>query len=59
MTGGEGWHNNHHYLPSSARLGFAWWEIDPTWYALRALAAIEVVRDLKDPPAPARPGPGA
>jgi stearoyl-CoA desaturase (delta-9 desaturase) len=51
VTGGEGWHNNHHYLPASARQGFTWWEIDPTWYALRALAAIRVVRDLKDPPA--------
>jgi stearoyl-CoA desaturase (delta-9 desaturase) len=51
ITGGEGWHNNHHYLPASARQGFTWWEIDPTWYALRALAALHVVRDLKDPPA--------
>jgi stearoyl-CoA desaturase (delta-9 desaturase) len=50
VTGGEGWHNNHHYLPASSRLGFTWWEIDPTWYALRALAAVRVVRDLKDPP---------
>jgi stearoyl-CoA desaturase (Delta-9 desaturase) len=51
LTGGEGWHNNHHYLPASARQGFAWWEIDPTWYALKALSALRVVRDLKDPPA--------
>ena len=51
ITGGEGWHNNHHYLPASARQGFAWWEIDPTWYGLRALAALRVIRDLKDPPA--------
>ncbi len=51
FTGGEGWHNNHHYLPASARQGFTWWEFDPTWYGLRALAALRVVRDLKDPPA--------
>ena len=51
ITGGEGWHNNHHYLPASARQGFTWWEIDPTWYALEGLAALHVVRDLKDPPA--------
>ena len=50
ITGGEGWHNNHHYLPASSRQGFAWWEIDPTWYVLKGLAAIRVVRDLKDPP---------
>src|SRR5664279_400463 len=51
ITGGEGWHNNHHYLPASCRQGFTWWEYDPTWYVLRGLAAIRVVRDLKDPPA--------
>ncbi len=51
ITGGEGWHNNHHHLPSSARSGFAWWELDPTWYGLRLLALIRVVRDLRDPPA--------
>jgi stearoyl-CoA desaturase (delta-9 desaturase) len=51
ITGGEGWHNNHHYLPASARQGFTWWEFDPTWYALKGLAALHLVRDLKDPPA--------
>jgi len=51
ITGGEGWHNNHHYLPASSRQGFAWWEIDPTWYVLKFLATLHVVRDLKDPPA--------
>jgi stearoyl-CoA desaturase (Delta-9 desaturase) len=51
FTGGEGWHNNHHYLPASVRQGFAWWEFDPTWYTLRVMAALHLVRDLKDPPA--------
>ncbi len=51
VTGGEGWHNNHHYLPASVRQGFRWWEIDPTFYVLRTLAALHVVRDLKRPPA--------
>src|SRR5205823_8235767 len=32
-TGGEGWHNNHHRHPSSARQGDVWWEVDTTWYA--------------------------
>ncbi len=50
ITAGEGWHNNHHHLPSSARQGFAWWEVDPTYYALRVLAATRVVRELKRPP---------
>ena len=30
---GEGWHNNHHALPTSARHGIKWWEVDVTWYA--------------------------
>ncbi|MGA7420367.1 MAG: acyl-CoA desaturase [Acidimicrobiales bacterium] len=51
VTGGEGWHNNHHYLPASARQGLMWWEIDMTWYVLRALAAVHVIRDVKLPPA--------
>ncbi len=51
VTGGEGWHNNHHYLPASARQGLMWWEIDMTWYALRGLAALHIVRDVKRPPA--------
>ena len=50
ITGGEGWHNNHHYLPASVRQGFRWWEYDPTWYALKGLAVLHVVRDLKRPP---------
>ncbi len=50
LAGGEGWHNNHHYLPSSVRQGLTWWEVDTTWYALRALAALHLVRDLRRPP---------
>jgi stearoyl-CoA desaturase (delta-9 desaturase) len=51
ITGGEGWHNNHHYLPASVRQGLRWWEFDPTWYVLRTMAALHLVRDLKRPPA--------
>jgi len=50
LTGGEGWHNNHHYLPASARQGFRWWEFDPTWYVLRGLAAVHLVSALRRPP---------
>jgi stearoyl-CoA desaturase (delta-9 desaturase) len=46
ITMGEGWHNNHHHYQVSARQGFFWWEIDCTYYVLRALAAIGVVWDL-------------
>jgi stearoyl-CoA desaturase (delta-9 desaturase) len=50
LTFGEGWHNNHHHFPGSARQGFRWWEIDLTWYALRALAVYGLVWDLKPVP---------
>ena len=51
LTFGEGWHNNHHFFPGSARQGFRWWEIDLTYYGLRALALLGVVRDLRPVPA--------
>jgi stearoyl-CoA desaturase (Delta-9 desaturase) len=51
ITFGEGWHNNHHHFPGSARQGFRWWEIDLTYYLLRALAACRLVWDLKPAPA--------
>ncbi len=50
FTMGEGWHNNHHAYQSSARQGFRWWEIDPTYYILRALSSLGIVWDLKTPP---------
>ena len=52
ITLGEGWHNNHHRYPASARQGFRWWEIDPTWIGLRLLAALGLISDLN--PVPAR-----
>lgn len=52
LTFGEGWHNNHHFYPGSARQGFRWWEIDLTYYALRIMELFGLVRGLK--PVPAR-----
>lgn len=54
LTLGEGWHNNHHRYPSAARQGFYWWEIDLAWYALRLLAALGIVWDLRPVPAAVR-----
>ena len=51
LTFGEGWHNNHHFFPGTARQGFRWWEIDLTWYGLRLLALVGLVRELKPVPA--------
>jgi stearoyl-CoA desaturase (Delta-9 desaturase) len=50
FTMGEGWHNNHHTYQSSVRQGFRWWEIDPTFYILKALSWVGLVWDLKLPP---------
>ena len=51
FTMGEGWHNNHHAYQSSVRQGFRWWEIDVTFYILKALSFVGVVWELKTPPA--------
>jgi stearoyl-CoA desaturase (delta-9 desaturase) len=50
LTMGEGWHNNHHYFPSSARQGFLWWEIDPTYYLLAGLQRLGIVWELREVP---------
>ncbi|MEJ2513981.1 MAG: fatty acid desaturase [Gammaproteobacteria bacterium] len=52
ITLGEGWHNNHHHYPVAARQGFYWWELDLTYYGLKLLSLLGVIRDLK--PVPAR-----
>ena len=52
FTMGEGWHNNHHAYQASVRQGFKWWEIDPTYYLLRALSWTGLVWDLQTPPEP-------
>ena len=51
LTFGEGWHNNHHHYQSAARCGFRWWELDLSYLILRALAALGIVWDLREPPA--------
>src|SRR5436853_695423 len=50
FTMGEGWHNNHHAYQSSARQGFRWWEIDMTFYLLKALSWAGLVWNFKTPP---------
>lgn len=51
ITMGEGWHNNHHHHMSSCRQGFFWWEVDLTYYVLRALGAVGLVWDIREPSA--------
>ena len=50
ITFGEGWHNNHHRYPASARQGFRWWQVDLTYYGLRALAMLGLIWDLRPVP---------
>jgi stearoyl-CoA desaturase (delta-9 desaturase) len=50
LTLGEGWHNNHHHYPGSVRQGFYWWEVDVTYYLLRAMNAVGLIYDLKAVP---------
>jgi stearoyl-CoA desaturase (delta-9 desaturase) len=47
---GEGWHNNHHAFPRSARQGLRWYQLDPSWYAIRLLAALGLARDVREAP---------
>jgi stearoyl-CoA desaturase (Delta-9 desaturase) len=50
LTLGEGWHNNHHTYMSSVKQGFFWWELDISYYVLRACSWIGLVSDLRLPP---------
>lgn len=50
ITLGEGWHNNHHHFPASARQGFFWWEYDLTFYGLKIMSWFGLVRELKTVP---------
>ncbi len=45
---GEGWHNNHHAHPALARAGHRWWEVDITWWSIRALQFVGQAYDVKD-----------
>jgi stearoyl-CoA desaturase (delta-9 desaturase) len=47
LTFGEGWHNNHHAHPTSARHGLAWYEIDQNWIGIRALQVLGLAWDIK------------
>lgn len=52
LTFGEGWHNNHHFYPRSARQGHLWWEIDATYVILKIMSWLGLVWNIQ--PVPAR-----
>jgi len=47
LSFGEGWHNNHHAHPVSARHGLAWYELDITWYTISLLKVLGVAKSVK------------
>jgi stearoyl-CoA desaturase (delta-9 desaturase) len=51
LTWGEGWHNNHHAFPFSARHGLRRFEVDITWYSIRFLALLKLAGNIKLPSA--------
>jgi stearoyl-CoA desaturase (delta-9 desaturase) len=46
---GEGWHNNHHRFPASARQGLARLELDLTWWGIRALEVVGLASSVRVP----------
>jgi stearoyl-CoA desaturase (Delta-9 desaturase) len=49
LTMGEGWHNNHHAFPSSARHGLDRLQLDVSWWTIRALERVGLAWDVKLP----------
>ncbi|MDQ6930242.1 MAG: fatty acid desaturase [Candidatus Eremiobacteraeota bacterium] len=49
MSWGEGWHNNHHAFPFSARHGLRWFEIDHTWHVIKLLKSMRLASNIKVP----------
>ena len=47
LTFGEGWHNNHHAHPTSARHGLRWYEFDMNWLGIRALQLLGLAHSIK------------
>ncbi len=50
LTLGTGWHNNHHRYAAAGRAGFAWYEVDISYYVLRLLELLGLIHDLRPVP---------
>jgi stearoyl-CoA desaturase (Delta-9 desaturase) len=46
---GEGWHNNHHAFPTSARHGLKWWQFDSSYLIIQAMQFLGLAWDVKLP----------
>lgn len=49
FTFGEGWHNNHHAYPTSARHGMTWREVDLSWMQIKLMSWVGLAWDIKVP----------
>jgi len=49
LASGEGWHNNHHADPRSARHGHRWWELDMTYLTIRAMGLLGIAWQIAEP----------
>ncbi|HKU23403.1 MAG TPA: fatty acid desaturase [Terriglobales bacterium] len=58
LTFGEGWHNNHHAYPTSARHGLKWYEVDLNWYGIRALKLLGLAKQIQHASLAKSPGEG-
>ena len=47
FSGGEGWHNNHHAHPVSAKHGQAWYEVDPNYWGIWLLSKVGLAKNIK------------
>jgi stearoyl-CoA desaturase (delta-9 desaturase) len=47
ITSGEGWHNNHHAHPTSARHGLAWYEFDLSWIQIKILKFLGIAKSVR------------
>ena len=46
---GEGWHNNHHAFPTSARHGLKWWQFDLSWLIIRGMQLVGLAWNVRLP----------
>ncbi|HEY7091009.1 MAG TPA: acyl-CoA desaturase [Tepidisphaeraceae bacterium] len=46
---GEGWHNNHHAFPTSARHGLKWWQFDSSWLIIRIIGLLGLAKNIRTP----------
>jgi stearoyl-CoA desaturase (Delta-9 desaturase) len=46
---GEGWHNNHHAFPNSARHGLRWWQFDSSYIIIRTMSLLGLVWNVRVP----------